>query len=213
MSKKIGIVGFIRNDMFGVHEDYLHFAENFGSPVVIPPVSRKDFFRNFKIEGLILPGGADINPIRYAGNKLQAAILKSFFCYPPDPYQEYFDTELLPGLLHAGFPVFGICRGLQTLNVHLGGTLRNVDRHPKSKSKTDLVHPVFPWTTGHTDMVNSFHHQAVGRLAEGLEVKGYSQDDVAERVVHKTLPIAAVQYHPERMNDEWSMSICRTLFS
>jgi putative glutamine amidotransferase len=214
VARKIGIVGYQRNDMFGVHPDYLNFVEQFGTPVIIPKVTRKDFFRNFKLEGLVLPGGADVDPKRYATNKIACWLLSNWYCYPSDPYLEHFDTEILPGLAHMGFPIFGICRGLQTLNVHFGGTLRNVYKHPTNQKKEELVHTVYP-TKGNAfvNKTNSFHHQAIGRLADVLLNMGETSDKVIERIVHQTLPIAAVQYHPERMADEWSNATCRDLFA
>jgi len=212
MSKKIGIVGFYRNDMFGVHADYFNFVEEFGTPVILPRVDRLDFFHQFKgLEGLVLPGGADIDPARYAANPLHLSILRQWYCNAPDPVQEYFDTEILPGLAHAGFPVFGICRGLQTLNVHYGGTLKNVDKHPKSKEKTDLVHEIN--VSGEKPIkVNSFHHQAVNKLADCFEVLATSQDGVVEAIKHVNLPVVAVQYHPERSIDPWTHRIVQALF-
>lgn len=212
MGKKIGIVGFYRNDMFGVHADYYNFVEQFGTPVIIPQVSRRDFFHQFKgLEGIVLPGGADINPTRYARNWMHYQYLRRWMCYPPDRTQEHFDTEILPGLIHAGFPVFGICRGLQSLNVHYGGTLRTVNWHKQSKTKTDLVDEL-TLTGGAKMNVNSFHHQAIGILAEGFRVIATNQDGLIEIIRHNTLPIAAVQYHPERFRDDWSNTVCRELF-
>jgi putative glutamine amidotransferase len=212
--KKIGIPGFYRNDMFGVHTDYLNFVEQFGTPVIIPQVSRKDFFHQFKgLEGLILPGGADVNPWRYVSNRLHGVVRQQWFCGSPDPALEHFDTQILPGLIHAGFPVFGICRGLQTLNVHFGGTLRNVDWHKSSKSKADLVHEVIFVGSNNKRKVNSFHHQAIGRLAEGFNILAQTDDGIAEIISHTTLPVVGVQYHPERFKDEWSNAICSKLFA
>ena len=221
MGIKIGIVGTVKtlpddNTMFGVHEDYMNFVEQFGSPVIIPRVSRKDFFRNFKVEALVLPGGADVDPYRYSSNRLSAEARKMWYCYPADPYMEHFDTEILPGLFHAGFPVFGICRGLQTLNVHFGGTLRNVDWHPQSINKKHKIHRVTVSSgevQGIEMGVNSFHHQAIGRLATGFRVSAFTEDGIIEGIKHETLPISAVQWHPERLHDDWSVQVCRNLFS
>lgn len=212
MAKKIGIVGFHRNDMFGVHTDYLNFVERFGTPVIIPPMSWLDFVKKVNIDGLVLPGGADVDPARYAKNKLHLGILRQWFCYPANPELEKFDTEILPNLIQERFPIFGICRGMQTLNVVLGGTLRNVDWHKQSTNKTHMVHDIM-FSSGRKKGVNSFHHQALGRIANSFNIIASSTDGIPEIITHNHYPIAAVQYHPERFEDDWSLAACKRLFS
>lgn len=202
---RIGIVGYERDEIFGVHKDYLNFVEKFGTPVIIPPVSRKDFFKSYRIEGLILPGGYDVDWRRYS--------MTGFWCYAPDPALEHFDKEILPGIFHAGFPVFGICRGLQTLNVHFGGNLwQHLWKHPTNKVKNSFAHEI-TYEDGATKWVNSFHHQCIWRLGNGIKAVATAKDNVIEEIRHETLPIYAVQYHPERMEDAHIDGIVRNLFS
>lgn len=215
---RIGIPAYERGGMVGVQQDYLTFIERFGTPVIIPPyISRKDFFKTFRLEGLVLPGGADVDTRRYS--KFPQWIM-NLLVYPPDPALEWFDTQILPGIFHAGFPVFGICRGLQTLNVHFGGTLYpHLRDHPYSKHMTDLVHEIsFTNAEGNIaeQRVNSFHHQAIRILGEGLESLAEDDGDgIIEAIRHETLPIYAVQWHPERLDeklDPFSYSMASMLF-
>lgn len=203
---RIGIVGYERSEIFGVHIDYLNFVEKYGTPVIIPPVSRKDFFKTYRIEGLVLPGGMDVDWRRYAS--------VGFWSDSYDPILEHFDREILPGIFHAGFPVFGICRGLQTLNVHFGGNLwQHLWKHPTNKAKNTFAHEVFDVDTGEGRWVNSFHHQCIWKLGQGIVPLARTRDCVIEAIRHETLPIYAVQYHPERMEDSWTDKVMRLLFS
>jgi putative glutamine amidotransferase len=218
---RIGIVAQEHGEIFGVHRDYLEFIEEFGTPVILTPLEKNDFFRTVKIDGLVLPGGSDVNPRRYSR-------LPSFMSYRPNSYLELFDKEILPGLISKDFPIFGICRGLQTLNVHFGGSLhQHLFFHPYSKNNQDLVHEltfISPTKTGGEPTgedckVNSFHHQAISRLAKDLEVLAISNTgtiygySIIEAVRHLSLPIVAVQWHPERIHDIWSMNAMKILFN
>ena len=213
---KIGIVGYERNDMYGVHPDYLDFVGRFGSPIVLPKVSRIQDLLGLKIDGLVLPGGADVNPARYSR---MPWIFARRFCSDPDYYLEYFDRNHLPEFIRHKFPIFGICRGLQTLNVLFGGDLHmDLPKHPFSKSKEQLSHGVLVnsvegnFRSG-LHKVNSFHHQGINRLGKGLVSMGRSSTDgLVEAIRHETLPIYAVQWHPERMDDFWSNSVMQKLF-
>ena len=104
--------------------------------------------------------------------------------------------------------MLGICRGQQLINVGFGGTLiqhlPSSDRHAYEGS--DKVHMsrvaegCFLWDLyGEAFPVNSAHHQAVDAPGEGIEVVQWSDDDVAEAIVHRALPVWGVQWHPERM--------------
>lgn len=209
---RIGIVAQEHGEVFGVHQDYMTLAENFGTPVVISPVDKNLWFATYGLDGLILPGGSDINPRRYKH-------MISYSSYRPNHYLEFFDTEILPEILRiVDFPIFGICRGLQTLNVAFGGTLhQHLWRHPYSKEKTELIHKIYiknlEGEEAYVDYsVNSFHHQAIANLAEGFEAIAISEDGIIEAIVHKTSPISAVQWHPERIMDDLSVSLMQKIF-
>ncbi len=153
-------------------------------------------------DALLLAGGGDIDP-RYYGQKDRDVRL-------PDRARDERELALIAAFLAAGRPVFGICRGLQMINVALGGTLRQ-DIPGHQKPGGDILHRVRnaagstasrlwgPYCT-----VNSSHHQAVDRLAEGLTVTQWTADGIVEGVRHKTRPVEAVQWHPERLCGPWT---------
>lgn len=199
---RIGIPVQNLGETVGVRTDYLTLVEEVGhTPVLIYPKNGSEVP---KIGGLLLPGGTDVDSKRYQ------PLLPRIWCYPPDPYLEYFDTQILPHFISPDVPIFGICRGLQTLNVHFGGSLyRDIWKHPYSKEKSDLVHEVIGQVSGR---VNSFHHQAIWKLGNGLEWLEKSDDGFIEAIRHEELPIYAVQWHPERMDDGWSRGIMKRIF-
>ena len=107
--------------------------------------------------------------------------------------------------------MLGICRGLQLINVHQGGTLQ---QHVPEHSRYDVapheeVHTltITPGTTlhalyGDTKQVNSLHHQTVGELGNGLTVTALAEDGVVEGVEMDGMPVIAVQWHPEMMDHQ-----------
>ena len=147
-------------------------------------------------EGLLLPGGGDLEPWRYGQ---QAQCVRD-----ADPARDAEDWKLLEAFVKAGKPVLGICRGMQVINAFFGGTLlQDLPGHGRIWGE-DSVHPV--WNTdplwrrelGETMAVNSAHHQAVQRLGKGLLVTQLAEDGVVEGLRHENLPVWGVQWHPER---------------
>ena len=161
-----------------------------------------------ELDGLLLPGGADIEPLRYDQR--------------PDPRLHGVDAwrdELELGLTRdfagAGRPVLAICRGLQVVNVALGGTLlQHVEGHDGGVTHAVEVEP---WSAfgsaagGRRLTVNSFHHQAADRIAPGLRVSACCSDGVVEGLESADGLVVAVQCHPERMAGEaWSQRLFRS---
>ena len=153
-------------------------------------------------DGLLLPGGGDILPARYAQENAA--------CFGTDEALDALQFSLAETFLSAGKPIFGVCRGLQLLNVLFGGTLIQhlpcADRHSSGAAKTDLLHKStaeegsFPAALYGTEfVVNSSHHQAADRIGAGLRVVQRSEDGVVEALCHETLPVWCVQWHPERL--------------
>jgi putative glutamine amidotransferase len=171
-----------------------------------------------EFDGLLLSGGADVDPSRYGEAPVNGSV-------HVEADRDEIDFELLSRAERLEVPVFGICRGLQVLNVALGGTLwqdipaqrpRGVEHSFPSREGHDRAHLAHgirvprsaPGTlplaaalaaTGEA-FVNSRHHQAVKELAPGLVALAASPDDLVEALARETGPfLAAVQWHPENL--------------
>lgn len=200
----IGIPAWAFNDgsMFGVRKEYVQYASEFGDVRIL---SIYEAPCPNQIDLLLLPGGPDVNPARYGQ-------IPSLLCQPSNIFMEAFDLYHLPHYVEAGTSVFGICRGMQTLNVHFGGTLyQEIGSHPTStKRETEAAHPLLFHTRYQAltkdkryacGKVTSRHHQGLDVVADDLDVVAVF-DDIPEIVFHKTLNIAGVQYHPESNVEE-----------
>ncbi|MEG0896271.1 MAG: gamma-glutamyl-gamma-aminobutyrate hydrolase family protein [Ruthenibacterium sp.] len=162
-------------------------------------------------DGFIFPGGADIDPIRYGEEK---TALCEEICAPRD----VMEFALLQLALAAKKPVLGVCRGLQLLNVALGGTLYQdinglpgvkEEQHSDFKHRGTSTHSVrleedsllFQITEKKQMNVNSIHHQAIQKLADGLVATAYSEAGVIEAVELRDTPFCVgVQWHPEHLS-------------
>ena len=151
-------------------------------------------------DGLILCGGGDIEPSRY-GQEMNGS-------FPPDLPRDEAEFALIEAYMAAGKPILGICRGMQMLNVALGG---DMIQHLPDGCRTfhcgreDKVHPVraaegsvLYQLYGKLFAVNSYHHQAVGGMGRDLIPTAWTESGVVEALEHTSLPILGVQYHPER---------------
>lgn len=178
-------------------------------------------------DGLVLPGGGDVDPARYSGDA-------SAPCYDVNPAQDDLDLAIAAEAMRRGIPVLGVCRGLQVLNVAHGGTLVEdlplADAAPSAPAQqTPPTQPTtepgprhrpltgdgcgLEWSwhpvalaegsrlrvhLGEREIaVASGHHQAIRRVGEGLVVTATAADGVIEAVEHASAPIVAVQWHPE----------------
>lgn len=160
------------------------------------------------IDGLVLTGGGDIDPARHGG-----VIHESV--YGLDPERDAFELSLANAAAERRVPTLAICRGLQIMNVALGGTLHvdlpsevgGDEEHSRTGEHVFESHQHVRLAAGcrlaavlGTDlMVNSIHHQAVKDLAPGLRSVGWADDGVVEAVEHEDpdWPLWAVQWHPE----------------
>lgn len=171
-----------------------------------------------EFDGLLLSGGADVDPSRYGEVPVNGSVRV-------DVDRDGLDFELFSRAERHEAPVFGICRGLQVLNVALGGTLwqdlpsqrpRGVEHSFPSGEGHDRAHPAHEIrlsrsATGTLPLeaalaaagevfVNSRHHQAVKDLAPGLVPLAASPDDLVEAFAREAGPfLAAVQWHPENL--------------
>ena len=158
------------------------------------------------VDALLLPGGGDLEPWRYGQENTASRGL--------EPERDAAELALLDRFTAAGKPVLGICRGLQTINVFFGGTLlQDIPGH-SAECGRDRMHPVrsaglFARLLGERVSVNSAHHQAAGRLGSGLEAAQWSPEGVTEALVHRRLPVWAVQWHPERLDRRRGLGLFR----
>lgn len=153
-------------------------------------------------DGLILAGGNDVNPAYYE-EEINGA--RDF-----DNARDAAEFLLIEAFVEAEKPIMGICRGLQILNVAFGGTLHqdiaNASVHT-SFGSADLVHSAsvaegcfLNDIYGDKMSVNSLHHQAVKDFGEGIVPIMTADDGVTvEAIMHDTLSVFGVQWHPERM--------------
>lgn len=151
------------------------------------------------VDGLLLTGGADIRP-----EFLQQSVPPGTPLHTEaDPHRDEWEFAATKASLARELPVLAICKGLQVFNVVLGGTLRlDIAGHNAPEMKDDDVQPlrVDSSATHRLEKVNSSHHQAIDRLADGCVVEAWcAADDIIEQVRLTNYRYAlAVQYHPER---------------
>ncbi|MFF5839974.1 gamma-glutamyl-gamma-aminobutyrate hydrolase family protein [Streptomyces massasporeus] len=171
-----------------------------GEPVSIHPADTGTADRLARFDGVLLPGGGDLAPSRYGAHDTHDTV------YDVDTLQDTFDLDVARHALESGMPLLAVCRGLQVVNVALGGTLEQ-DMGGPEREHRHLVHPV---TLEPGSLVaraadaekadaSCYHHQRVDCPGSGLRVTARAADGTIEAL---ELPGAAgwftaVQWHPE----------------
>lgn len=203
--------------------DYLESVRRAGAtPLELTLTDQPDMIVA-KVDGLLLTGGGDVDPALYG------AVPHSTFD-PADPGRDAFEIALVRAVLDAGKPVFAICRGMQLMNVALGGDLvqdipsevNGAAHHDVREPRYALAHEV--WATdgsrfstlmreklvdGESCQVNSRHHQAVKHVGTGLEIVATAPDGVIEAIERPGAFCLGVQWHPENF---WRTGEFRPLF-
>lgn len=194
-----------------VAKSYVKAIEMSGAvPIIIPVNTNKENIRRQieAVDGVIISGGSDVNPTLY--NEEPAKELG--FIHPEI---DEFDIEAIKVALELKKPILGICRGLQVLNVALGGNLYQ-DLSYRDCSFIKHVQDTKPYlgthyieikegsilsdVLGRKILVNTYHHQSIKELGEGLEIIAYSNDGIAEAIQKSgDTFVLGVQWHPEMM--------------
>ncbi len=195
-----------------------------GEPIEVVPGAETAEQILARVDGLMLTGGGDVDPALYgevANTTFQAA----------EDGRDQFEMALARAAVAGGIPLLAICRGMQVLNVAMGGTLvqdipsevTGALDHSVPEPRVAVAHEV--WVSkdsqlsalladhmedGETCHVNSRHHQAVKRVADGFEITATSPDGVNEAMEMPGAPFCvAVQWHPENF---WRTGEFRELF-
>ena len=158
-----------------------------------------------QMDGLLLTGGPDIAPEFLRQEIPDPSVLDT----DTDPVRDRWEFQVTKEALAQQLPIFAICKGLQVFNVALGGTLRlDIPGHDAPEMKDHDIQPLRTdrAASHRLEKVNSSHHQAIDRLADGCEVEAWcASDDIIEQMRLKDYPFAlAVQYHPERGGDVYA---------
>ncbi|OON82231.1 gamma-glutamyl-gamma-aminobutyrate hydrolase family protein [Streptomyces tsukubensis] len=155
-----------------------------------------------RLDAVVIAGGPDVDPARYGAPRDRRT-------GPPAQERDAWELALIEAALESGTPLLGICRGMQLLNIALGGTLvQHIGGHGERDGAFDehAVRPVpgtlYAEIVDTVTQVPTHHHQAVDRLARGLVVSAYAEDGTVEAVEPPGGDwVLGVQWHPEMASD------------
>lgn len=204
----------IRTKIWGLLEPYVRALETQGASVVVIPPQAHPLEIARRLDGILLPGGVDIDPVHFGEEPIPEMGEVS-------PERDALELELARYAAQHGIPLLGICRGIQVMNVALGGSLyqdlpaqgfRAIQHYQKSESGV-LGHSLEQTARSPLEAlfprrlrVNSYHHQALKDLAPGLRAVAVAPDGVVEAVVLEGHPFyLGVQWHPELLPEQWGI--------
>ncbi len=177
-----------------------------GLPLILPIVDADNVDSLFDaIDAIVITGGCDVDPARYgaAPDPQLGAI---------NPARDLSDLAVARAVVERNFPTLAVCRGIQVVNVALGGTLtQHVEHHMRIDAYNQGVHRVdiqpssqLATIVGTTDLwVNTLHHQVIQRLGTGVRATAWNPDGHVEAIEIDDAPnVNAVQWHPELLRHE-----------
>lgn len=199
----IGILPSKYGTSMGTSRNYLDALWNSGALGVI--LSYTDDTKKIReyvdmFDGFLFSGGVDIDPIYYGEKKL-------FDSVEIEAERDLFEFNMFTPIYESKKPILGICRGIQVLNVFMGGTLyQHMENHMQSEPGTQPTHMInvtqgslLEKITGQKQLfTNSFHHQNIKKIGNGLSIDALSEDGYIECIHAPEHPFfMGIQWHPE----------------
>ncbi len=181
-----------------------------GTPMLIPVINEPEYIKEVcnLVDGIVMSGGGDIHPSYFNAPTIPEA-------GTPDPERDAYDVALIREAQARQIPIFGICRGMQILNIVFGGDIyqdiakefgpalphsqeepKRIATHSVSVKVDSRLAQIMQQTTVET---NTFHHQAVKRIANEFEATAFTSDGICEAIEHPFYPMIGVQWHPEHL--------------
>ncbi len=182
--KKIAIPLRIEDDLYQLKQRYSRY---FASYHFLPCfICQENLELLYECDALCLPGGDDIDPAYYGQENTNSHVNEK---------NDALDMEVLRIADTIHLPIFGICRGIQCINVFYGGSLKqHIFHHQKNRH---LVSYLENGQIKRQETTNSFHHQCIDQVAPHFSIFLLSEDHVIEGIINQEKKILAVQYHPE----------------
>lgn len=156
----------------------------------VPALSGVDprrYFEQRPISAVVLSGGNSLSSVEPAPENLR---------------RDRFEEQIIRLALDSKTPIIGVCRGMQLLTAFFGGELAPIENHVRTEHSVSFVpDSIFRCILGDSMNVNSFHGYGVRSLPAELESCGTAPDGSVEALQHRTLPIVALMWHPERRHE------------
>jgi putative glutamine amidotransferase len=196
--------GTVRHQI--VTDDYIKAIRAAGGIPIVLPVGEPDEARAIlrRIDGLIITG-SDLSPVHFGEERVELGIGGTL-----DMERDTFDLALAAEAVATDLPLLCVCRGQQVLNVSRGGSLiQHLDTHGETAEGERVSHELtvdpssrFAERFPSLNITNSYHHQAIGRLGDGVRVAATAPDGVIESIELVDSPnVVSVQWHPEVLLD------------
>jgi putative glutamine amidotransferase len=191
-----------------VNEQYIDYVRKANlTPIILPMIDEIDELLEM-CDAFLVTGGEDLDSLWYGEPR-------SLYLGKFDLYMDKHDKKVIEYAYENNKPLLGICRGLQAINVFLGGTLiQHIEDGSHKKIANNAPFEVvdngsiFSKIYSNKSTINSYHHQAIKDLAPDFIICGYS-NNMIEAIIHKEKPILGVQWHPEKIMDDESINLIK----
>ncbi|MFW2600998.1 gamma-glutamyl-gamma-aminobutyrate hydrolase family protein [Aliarcobacter butzleri] len=183
--------------------EYIEFFESLGCFIQLVPNNTKYLSEYFdeKVEAVVLTGGNNVNPKLYNSDERLEDIYD---------IRDEIEQKLIQEAINKNIPILGICKGFHLLNVYYGGKISHgVSNHVNESHILDSIETILNGKNA-----NSFHNQGIylNDLAKNLVVIAKTKDDIVEAFRYRKDKIFAIQWHPERQNEDYDKELINRFF-